>query len=160
MDVTTLGEARFPSPIHHTVDDRIRIPIDIATVPGEPPADEGSFELAGPRARLFFDPKQTRAGIVTCGGLCPGLNNVIRSLYLELHHIYQAKAVLGFRNGYQGLDPEAGTAPVLLTDGFVEDIHKEGGTVLGTSRGPANIVSKEIGFYLVQPGLKPGERRE
>jgi 6-phosphofructokinase 1 len=140
MDVMTLGEARFPSPIHHTVDDRIRIPIDIATVVGEPPKDAGSFELAGPRARLFFDPKQTRAGIVTCGGLCPGLNNVIRSLYLELHHIYQAKEVLGFRNGYQGLDPDTGKPPIVLCDEFVEDIHKEGGTVLGTSRGPANVV--------------------
>jgi 6-phosphofructokinase 1 len=140
MDVTTLGEARFPSPIHHTVDDRIRIPIHIATMVGEPPQDSGSFELAGPRARLFFDPKQTRAGIVTCGGLCPGLNNVIRSLYLELHHIYQAKEVLGFRHGYQGLDPEIGKPPIVFTDEFVEDIHKEGGTVLGTSRGPVNIV--------------------
>jgi len=139
MDVTTLGETRFPSPIHHTVDDRIRIPIDIALSPGSPPKDADSFELAGPRARLFFDPKQTRAGIVTCGGLCPGLNNVIRSLYLELHHIYQAKEVLGFRNGYHGLDPHTDRPPIVITDDLVEDIHKEGGTVLGTSRGPANV---------------------
>lgn len=139
MNVLTLGEARFPSPIAHTIDDRIRIPIEIATIPGEPTKDAGSFELAGPRARLFFDPKQTRAGIVTCGGLCPGLNNVIRSLYLELHHIYQAKEVLGFRNGYQGLDPQVGAAPIVITDDLVEDIHKEGGTMLGTSRGPANV---------------------
>jgi 6-phosphofructokinase 1 len=139
MDVTTLGEARFPSPISRSVDDRIRVPIHIATIPGETPEDNGAFELAGPRAKLFFDPKQTRAGIVTCGGLCPGLNNVIRSLYLELHHIYQAKEVLGFRNGYQGLDPEVDTPPIVITEELVEDIHKEGGTVLGTSRGPANI---------------------
>jgi 6-phosphofructokinase 1 len=139
MDVMTLGQPRFSSPIHHTVDDRIRIPIHIATIPGDPPPDGGSFELAGPRPRLFFDPRQTRAGIVTCGGLCPGLNNVIRSLYLELHHTYQAKEVLGFRNGYQGLDPQASKPPIVITDELVEDIHKEGGTVLGTSRGPANV---------------------
>lgn len=139
MDALTLGEARFPSPLPHAVDDRIRIPIEIATIPGEPPKDAGSFELAGPRARLFFDPRQTRAGIVTCGGLCPGLNNVIRSLYLELHHIYQAKEVLGFRNGYQGLDPQLAAPPIVLSEDFVEDIHKEGGTVLGTSRGPAQV---------------------
>jgi 6-phosphofructokinase 1 len=138
MNVMTLGEARFPSPIPHTVDDRIRIPIHIAQLPGDAPNDGGSFELAGPRARLYFDPQKTRAGIVTCGGLCPGLNNVIRSLYLELHHTYQIKEVLGFRDGYRGLDVD-GKPPIVLNDDLVEDIHKEGGTMLGTSRGPANI---------------------
>jgi 6-phosphofructokinase 1 len=95
--------------------------------------------LAGPRAQLFFDPKQTRAAIVTCGGLCPGLNDVIRSLFLELHHAYGVKEVLGFRGGYQGLDPARGAEPIVLTPEFVNNIHKEGGTVLGTSRGPVDI---------------------
>jgi 6-phosphofructokinase 1 len=138
MEVMTLGEAKVPSPIHYAVDDRIRVPAEIAAIPGQPVADQASFELAGPRAKLFFDPKQTRAGIVTCGGLCPGLNNVIRSLFLELHHIYGIKEVLGFREGYKGLDPERGKPPVTLSAAFVEDIHKEGGTVLGTSRGPVD----------------------
>jgi 6-phosphofructokinase 1 len=138
MDITTLGEARFPSPINRSVDDRLRVPVHVTFVPGEPRPEPTVFELAGPRARLYFDPKQTRAGIVTCGGLCPGLNNVIRSVYLELHHMYQVKEVLGFRNGYQGLDPERGAPPVVLTEEFVADIHKEGGTVLGTSRGPVD----------------------
>ena len=62
-----------------------------------PAQPEILFELAGPRTKLFFDPAKTRAGIVTCGGLCPGLNNVIRSLFLELHHHYGVKEVLGFR---------------------------------------------------------------
>ena len=71
-----------------------------------------SFSSAGrTRAKLFFDPKATRAGIVTCGGLCPGLNDVIRSLFLELHHAYGVKEVLGFRGGYQGLDPARGRSP-------------------------------------------------
>ena len=95
------------------------------------------FELAGPRTKLFFDPAKTRAGIVTCGGLCPGLNNVIRSLFLELHHHYGVKEVLGFRGGYQGLAP-TGPEPIVLTAEFVDDIHREGGTVLGTSRGPVD----------------------
>ncbi len=107
---------------------------------GKARASEGTlFELAGPRAKLFFDPKRTRAGIVTCGGLCPGLNDVIRSLFLELHHAYKVKEVLGFRGGYQGLDPANGADPIVLTKGFVDGIHKEGGTVLGTSRGPVDI---------------------
>lgn len=67
------------------------------------------FEIAGPREKLFFDPKKTRAGIVTCGGLCPGLNNVIRSLVLQLYHGYGVREILGFTNGYQGLIP--GAAP-------------------------------------------------
>ena len=107
--------------------------------PKAPALPELLFELAGPRAKLFFDPKQTRAGIVTCGGLCPGLNDVIRSLFLELHHAYGVKEVLGFRGGYQGLDPARGAEPIVLTPEFVDDIHKEGGTVLGTSRGPVDI---------------------
>jgi 6-phosphofructokinase 1 len=88
---------------------------------------------------LFFNPRQTRAGIVTCGGLCPGLNDVIRSLYLELHHAYGVKEVLGFRWGYQGLDPKRGGEPLLLTPALVSGIHKEGGTILGTSRGPVDV---------------------
>ena len=97
------------------------------------------FELAGPRDRLFFDPARTRAGIVTCGGLCPGLNDVIRSVFLELHYGYGVGEVLGFRGGYQGLDPAAGLDPLVLTPAFVETIHQQGGTVLGTSRGPVDI---------------------
>ena len=85
MNAPTLGEPRFPSRAgRHAVSDDIRIPehIEARRRPGL------QFELAGPRAKLFFDGKNTRAGIVTCGGLCPGLNNVIRSLFLELHYGY------------------------------------------------------------------------
>jgi 6-phosphofructokinase 1 len=138
MNVTTLGEARFPSPILHAVDERVRVPFRI--LKGVSPSDcELEFEVAGPRAKLFFDPQQTRAGIVTCGGLSPGLNHVIRSAFLELHHLYGVKEVLGFRDGYRGLDPVEGKEPFVLTPEFVEDIHKEGGTVLNTSRGPVDV---------------------
>jgi 6-phosphofructokinase 1 len=110
MNAPTLGEARFPSKLSHTISDVVRVPerIEIGAEPGL------QFELAGPREKLFFDAKNTRAGIVTCGGLCPGLNNVIRSLFLELHYGYGVAEVLGFRNGYQGLDPKSGVEPVKL----------------------------------------------
>lgn len=134
MNTPTLGEARFASSRSHTVGDDIRIPerIDVGVEPGL------QFELAGPRAKLFFDPKKTRAGIVTCGGLCPGLNNVIRSLFLELHYGYGVAEVLGFRGGYSGLDPSRGVEPVVITPELVHDIHQKGGTILGSSRGPVD----------------------
>src|SRR5437764_5536362 len=137
METPTLGEARFASRASsgHTISDDTRIPENI-----EVGADPGLlFELAGPRAKLFFDPAETRAAIVTCGGLCPGLNNVIRSLFLELHYAYGVKEVLGFRGGYSGLDPACGVEPVKITPAFVDDIHQHGGTVLGSSRGPVDI---------------------
>ena len=135
MKTPTLGEPRFISSRSHTVSDEIRIPERI-----EIGAELGlQFELAGPRERLFFDPKQTRAGIVTCGGLCPGLNDVIRSLFFELSYGYGIAEVVGFRGGYSGLDPSPGLEPVTITPGFVEDIHQKGGTILGTSRGPVDI---------------------
>jgi len=135
MNVATLGEARFDSRSGHTVREDVRIPEHI-----ELGADPGlQFELAGPRAKLFFDPKKTRAAIVTCGGLCPGLNNVIRSLFLELHYGYGVGEVLGFRNGYGGLDPKCGIEPVKITPQFVDGIHEDGGTILGTSRGPVDV---------------------
>jgi 6-phosphofructokinase 1 len=135
MNTPTLGEAPFPSKLSHTISDDVRVPerIEIGAEPGL------QFELAGPRQKLFFDARKTRAGIVTCGGLCPGLNNVIRSLFLELHYGYGVAEVLGFRDGYQGLDAKCGIEPVKITPEFVDHIHQHGGTVLGTSRGPVDI---------------------
>jgi 6-phosphofructokinase 1 len=141
MNITSLGQARFLSPVGHSVSDQARIPADIVRDPAAPERDEVLFELAGPRAKLFFDPAQTRAGIVTCGGLCPGLNNVIRSLFFELHHTYGVAEVLGFRGGYQGLDPVRGSEPTVLTPAFVDNIHKHGGSILGTSRGPVDMAA-------------------
>jgi 6-phosphofructokinase 1 len=103
--------------------------------PREPIRTDLSFEKAGPRQQLFFNPEHTRAAIVTCGGLCPGLNNVIRSVFFQLHHNYGVRNVFGIRYGYRGLNPAHGAPPVRLTPEFVESIHKLGGTVLGSSRG-------------------------
>jgi len=139
MEIRTLGKPRIPSPIELTVDDRARCAAEIVRLP-DAPADPGAlFEIAGPRSQLFFESARACAGIVTCGGLCPGLNNVIRSVFLELHHIYGVPRVLGFRDGYAGLDASYGQEPVELTPAFVHDIHRMGGTVLGTSRGPVDI---------------------
>ncbi len=135
MNTAILGKPRFDSHCSHTISDAIRIPEHI-----EGGAEPGlDFELAGPRAKLYFDPKQTRAGIVTCGGLCPGMNNVIRSLFLELHYGYGVAEVLGFQGGYLGLDPSRGTEPVPITPEFIRDLHQKGGTILGCSRGPVDI---------------------
>jgi 6-phosphofructokinase 1 len=131
-DVQILGPAVYDSPLVRVVEERI-------TLPG--PEDVGGpidFERAGPRRKIFFEPARTRAAIVTCGGLCPGLNNVLRSVYFELHHRYGVHEVLGVRYGYAGLDPRNGFEPVTMTTALVDHIHTQGGTVLGTSRGPVD----------------------
>src|SRR5260221_13242649 len=137
MNITSLGEARFPSPLRHAVSDQARTPVDIIRDPSAPKRDEVLFELAGPREKLFFDPTQTRAGIVTCGGLCSGLNNVIRALFFELHHTYKVAEVLGFRGGYSGLGPPRGPEPRVLTPAFAASIPKHGRAHLRHPRGTA-----------------------
>jgi 6-phosphofructokinase 1 len=94
-----------------------------------------AFQKAGPRKTIFHDPAATRAGIVTCGGLCPGLNNVIKGLVNVLYHDYGVKNIVGFRYGFQVLVPKYGHVPMELTPKSVDEIHKAGGTILGSSRG-------------------------
>ena len=159
MDITTLGEPLFDSPLSSHISDKARVLFNVVVDPDQPPSEEFLFELAGPREKIFFDPKKTRAGIVTCGGLCPGLNNMIRSLVLELHHGYGVREILGFVDGYQGLDPWRGSEPIPLTPETVEDIHKEGGSILNTSRGPVdvsvavdNLIRRKINILFVVGG--------
>ena len=104
--------------------------------PGDEIRADLSFEKAGPRQHIFFDSRETKAAIVTCGGLSPGMNNVIRSVFFQLHHGYGVREVWGIRYGYHGLNPAGGWPPVRLTTEYVEHIHKLGGTLLGSSRGP------------------------
>jgi 6-phosphofructokinase 1 len=139
MNIAVLGAARYPSPLKRWVSDSECVPATIVRCGDTRPTDDLVFELAGARENLFFNPSETRAGIVTCGGLCPGLNDVIRSLFFEMHHAYGVKEVLGFRWGYQGLDPEQGAEPLVLTPALVDAIHLRGGTILGTSRGPVDV---------------------
>ncbi|KAL7565876.1 hypothetical protein ACA910_021467 [Epithemia clementina (nom. ined.)] len=98
-----------------------------------------AFVRAGPRSVLHFDPKTVNAAIVTCGGLCPGLNNVIRELTRTLYYMYDAHHVWGIRGGFHGFHDLPEFQPVLLTDEMVQDIHHEGGTILRSSRGGFDI---------------------
>lgn len=140
--VTSLGECRLPSPLQGSKDlafisDTHRIRYQHKVGPNIPVEEADlSFEEAGPRERVFFDPTSTTAAVVTCGGLCPGLNNVIRSVFSELTHNYGVGRVIGIRSGYLGLNPAIGPPPIQLTQQFVEEIHQLGGTALGSSRGP------------------------
>ncbi|CAD6240244.1 unnamed protein product [Miscanthus lutarioriparius] len=90
------------------------------------------FRRAGPRQRVYFQSDEVNAAIVTCGGLCPGLNTVIRELVCGLYDMYGVTSVVGIEGGYKGFYSK-NTVP--LTPKSVNDIHKRGGTILGTSRG-------------------------
>ena len=94
-----------------------------------------SLEAAGPRETIFHDPAWTRAGIVTCGGLCPGLNNVIKGLVQVLWFDYGVRNIFGIPYGYRGLNPSYGHAPIVLNPDVVDAIQEDGGTILGSSRG-------------------------
>jgi 6-phosphofructokinase 1 len=135
LDVTQLGPARYRSPIasaeHVFVAEDARV---LASVDGKEASDL-TFEKAGPRREIYFDAPQTRVGIVSCGGLCPGTNSVIRSAVLQLHHAYRVKDVLGFRFGYEGLNAARGVEPMRLTPDLVSNIHLRGGSILGFGRG-------------------------
>lgn len=98
-----------------------------------------SYERAGPRENVFFKGENTTAAIVTCGGLCPGINNVIRSLVMALHYFYGVKRVIGIPYGYEGLNPEVGHDFIELTPDKVKNIHEFGGTILGSSRGGQDV---------------------
>ncbi|MDH3717717.1 MAG: ATP-dependent 6-phosphofructokinase [Planctomycetota bacterium] len=162
LQIATLGDGRFASPLKLStteqdglgdfVRDDLRVYFDIETHVGQtPPTQPLCFEKAGPRQQLFFQPSVTTAAIVTCGGLCPGVNNVIRSIYLEATQNYDVKSVLGIRHGFRGLNPQFGLEPIVITPELVEEIHKLGGTVLGTSRGPQ--AAPIIVDFLAQRGI-------
>ena len=98
-----------------------------------------SFEKAGPRDKIFFEPSRTKVGIVTCGGLCPGINDVIRGLVMQLHYGYGVNTIYGFRYGFQGMVKEHGLQPLVLDPEMVSEIHEIGGSYLGSSRGPQDV---------------------
>ena len=149
LTVKTLGPCRIDSPLMpfllsrrtsvHYVEENDRVLFhdtahlvaasgcSLDTLPG--------FEPAGPRQKIFFDASKMRVGIVTCGGLCPGINDVIRGIVMELAHHYGVDRIYGFRNGYQGFIARYGHDVVDLTTDLVSAISEDGGTILGTSRG-------------------------
>lgn len=137
-----LGECRVQSPIRNSTfvseDDRYSLLSVSASYVHEFVKKYGSvpkLESCGPHQKIFHDPAATRAAIVTAGGLCPGLNNVIKGLVEVLTFDYGIKTIYGFRYGYAGLIPEFGYEPMLLTPDNVDTIHEDGGTLLGSSRG-------------------------
>ena len=145
FSVMNLGECRIPSPmsgvrfvkeddsvLYHSDIREIRRYIELGK---EPPR----FEEAGPRETIFFDPANLACGIVTCGGLCPGLNNVIRAIVMSLRHHYGVRKIYGFLYGYEGLSPRFRHNPVELTSEAVVNIDEMGGTILGSSRGNQDI---------------------
>ncbi len=149
LRVPTLGEAKIDSPLGlsqvfgdaiadyvedgHTVllhHDRAQIQARLREGRNLP-----AFEKAGPRSRIYFDPSKARAAIVTCGGLCPGINNVIRELVRTLCLGYGVRTVFGIRYGYEGFIARYKHEPVMLDPEIVDEIHEKGGSVLATSRG-------------------------
>jgi len=138
--ITSLGPAKIPSPLPYCrfVDDNLRVTmeLDAADFGGEPGPCRATFEVAGPRGSIYYDSSKVKVAIVTCGGLCPGLNDVIRAIVMECCHNYHVAGVLGIRFGLQGFIEAYGYEPVALTPNAVSDIHQFGGTVLGSSRGP------------------------
>ena len=157
LEIRILGQCRFPSPLLDRLSrdaiayvgqaDRVLLDDRLSRVQAEDVSAAPAFELAGPRDKIFFDVQKLACGIVTCGGLCPGVNNVLRGLVLELTHGYGVRKIFGFRYGYEGLDPAFGHEPAALSPESVADIHHDGGTVLGTSRGdqdPVKMVDRLV----------------
>ena len=152
-EVPSLGEAKIRSPLHDLylrredepecagvfLEDGCRVIIDIDLAKYESCLRDkcvpASFELAGPRRKIYFDPKKVKAAILTAGGLCPGLNDVIRSLVMTMYYMYGVRNVFGIKHGYQGLIPEYGHPLVDLTPDKVSEIHQFGGSILSSSRG-------------------------
>ena len=146
--ISSLGQANFVNPkMQNFVTDKF-IPIYVQEEFAQGVEGENHlfFEEAGPREKIYFDPQKTKVAIVTCGGLCPGLNDVIRSLVMELWHGYGIKEIIGIPYGLEGFIKKYQHKLIPLTPQFVSDIYTFGGTILGTSRGPQDF--DEIAKFL------------
>lgn len=146
LEVERLGPAIYASPLlghERFIDDQDRVLMSDSTQELSLALGGGgalpSFERAGPRDKLFFHPARTSCAIVTCGGLCPGENDVIRAIVLTLMHSYGVHRVVGVRYGYAGLMPSPPEPPMELTPELVENLHGQGGTLLASSRGPQDV---------------------
>ncbi len=150
--IPTIGECTIPSPMMgaHFIHDGERVLYHARLEEMKPwidkRVDPPTMEAAGPREKVFFHPSKLACGIVTCGGICPGLNDVIRSIVLSLHYHYGVHTIYGFRFGYEGLVARYGHKPLELAPENVVRIHEMGGSILGSSRGPQDAA--EMVHYL------------
>jgi 6-phosphofructokinase 1 len=139
--IQQIGEPTHPNPSSQEVfvsdDERIAFSSQIKNLKNQfQNYDEvPSFEKAGPRQTILHDPAKTKAALITCGGLCPGLNNVIKGLVNILEKSYGIQEILGIRYGYKVLTKKSEEEPLRLNSTIVDQIHKQGGTILGSSRG-------------------------
>lgn len=137
--IRTLGPCKLDSKLPYRTwedDNVIQIFVDEDLAEGTGQSQVVSFEAAGPRKKLYFDTSRAKCAIVTCGGLCPGINDVIRAIVMEAHHAYHVPSIVGIPYGLEGFIPKYGHRLVELTPDLVSDIHLFGGTMLGSSRGP------------------------
>ena len=148
FSIQRLGEPRIKSPIalgnktndgfadFVRDDQRVTYGIEVTLAEaGQTVQERGLLEKAGPRELIYFDPSKVHAAIVTCGGLCPGLNNVIRAAVMTLWYRYGVRRISGIRYGYRGFLPEQQMPVKELNPEAVSDVHRFGGTMLGSSRG-------------------------
>ena len=141
FEIQTLGEASHTNPSNQEVfiedSERIIFSSQLKNLNHQLKTCKNlpAFEKAGARKKIFHHPESTRAAIITCGGLCPGLNNVIKGLVNVLEQDYGVQYILGIRYGYKGLTKKSTHEPIPLNSAVVDEIHKQGGTILGSSRG-------------------------
>lgn len=167
LSVDTLGKAEFDSPLidrknccFEDDNQKVMLYSGSENLAGyETLKSIPMMEKAGPRKKIFFDPAKLSCGIVTCGGLCPGLNDVIRTITLTLQLQYGVKDVYGFKYGYMGMISNAPQEPIKLTPHEVDEIHLKGGDILSSSRGTQdvgdiidNLVKRNIGIVFAIGG--------
>jgi 6-phosphofructokinase 1 len=130
---------------NYSIDDE-RILYDLNVLPGAETSlkERGFLEKAGPREKIYFDPSKVHAGIVTCGGLCPGSNDVIRAIVMTLWYNYGVRRISGFKFGFRGLIPQYKLPALELVPDSVAEIHSQGGTILGSSRGGGERMAEVV----------------
>jgi len=154
--IEELGKATIESPLimskilgdkiaNYVTDDQyVRLDTNVVPGPQHPIKKNHVLERAGPREHIYFTPAHVHAGIVSCGGLCPGINDVIRAIVRCLWHRYGVTRISGIRYGYRGFLPESQYGVKQLDPDTVDDIHKLGGTFLGSARGGGREVIKIV----------------
>ena len=153
--LTSAGTVKAVDGISYDVEEGETVLVDVRRKPGMASISR-AFEAAGPRRNLHFDPTKVRAAICVAGGLCPGLNNVVREITLTLHNQYHVHRVYGIQGGWHGFcDKEY--PPVVLTPESVDSVHHQGGSFLRSSRGGLDLhqVHKFLTKYQISLLVSP-----